>query len=132
MAETDEIYWAKAGESLAGADSEFANGRLNDCANRSYYACFQAAVYALMKEGIRPSGARPQWGHDFVQAQFIGELINRRKRYSPQLRETLVRNLEVREAGDYRANQVSETQAFRALRRAGDFVRAIEQRGGGQ
>jgi len=126
MAEADEIYWLKAEESLAGADSEFANGRLNNCANRSYYACFQAAVHALIQEGIRPGGRRPQWGHDFVQAQFVGELINRRKRYPPQLRETLVRNLELRQAGDYRANQVSQTQAFRALRRAGDFLKSIE------
>jgi uncharacterized protein (UPF0332 family) len=32
------IYLAKANESLLTAESEFANGRYNSCANRCYYA----------------------------------------------------------------------------------------------
>jgi hypothetical protein len=31
-----DVFLAKAEESLAGADSEFANGRYNNCANRCY------------------------------------------------------------------------------------------------
>ena len=50
------IYLAKATESLQTAESEFANGRYNSCANRCYYACFQAAIAALLREGIRPRG----------------------------------------------------------------------------
>lgn len=53
---------AKAEESLAGAESEFANGRFNNCANRSYYSCFQAAVAGLLREGVRPADPRQQWG----------------------------------------------------------------------
>jgi uncharacterized protein (UPF0332 family) len=45
------IYLAKATESLLTAESEFANGRYNSCANRCYYACFQAAIAALIREG---------------------------------------------------------------------------------
>jgi uncharacterized protein (UPF0332 family) len=127
MTEHDEIYLEKAAESLSGAESEFINGRHNNCANRSYYACFQAAVHALLEGGIRPSGRRPQWGHDFVQGQFVGELINRRKLYPASLRDTLIRNLELRQAGDYRQDQVSRVQASRALRRAREFVEGIEQ-----
>jgi len=41
-----EIYLAKALESLEGAESELANRRYNNCANRCYYASFQAAVAA--------------------------------------------------------------------------------------
>jgi uncharacterized protein (UPF0332 family) len=66
------IYVAKAEESLRTAESEFANGRYNSCANRCYYACFQAAIAALLAEGIR---ARGQWSHAFVQGQFVGVLI---------------------------------------------------------
>lgn len=72
-------FLEKARESLAGAESEYVNERYNNCANRCYYACFQAAIHALQQARIRPGGG--QWGHDFVQGQFIGLLINRRKGY---------------------------------------------------
>jgi uncharacterized protein (UPF0332 family) len=83
------IYLAKATESLQTAESEFANGRYNSCANRCYYACFQAAIAALLREGIRPRG---QWSHEFVQAQLVGVLINQRKRYDRELRRVLADN----------------------------------------
>jgi uncharacterized protein (UPF0332 family) len=66
------LFLSKAEESLAGAESELANGRYNNCANRCYYACFQAAVSALMRAGVRPSGRAAEWGHAFVQATFAG------------------------------------------------------------
>jgi uncharacterized protein (UPF0332 family) len=65
------IYLPKAIESLLTAESEFADGRYNSCANRSYYACFQAAIAAILSEGIRPAG---QWNPQYVQAQFVGVL----------------------------------------------------------
>jgi uncharacterized protein (UPF0332 family) len=86
----DQVFLAKAQESLAGAESEFTNGRYNNCANRCYYACFQAAVAALSRAGIRPSGQGAEWGHAFVQARFAGELINRRKVYPSSLRGFLL------------------------------------------
>jgi hypothetical protein len=46
------IFLAKAEESLAGAESELAAGRYYNCVNRCYYACFQAAVVALMHAGV--------------------------------------------------------------------------------
>src|SRR5918912_2291463 len=73
------IYLAKAEESLRTAESEFANGRYNSCANRCYYACLQAAIAALLSEGIRP---RAQWSHAFVQGQFVGVFINQRHLYA--------------------------------------------------
>ena len=42
----------KSEESLAGAESEYANDRYDNCANRCYYACFQAAIAALLQAGI--------------------------------------------------------------------------------
>ncbi len=120
-----EIYLAKAEESLDGAISECANGRYNNCVNRAYYACFQAAVAALLREGIGTPGQAEQWGHDYVQARFNGDLINRRKRFSPSLRETLVRGLELRQIADYKPYQVSDIRAERGLARAREFVAAV-------
>lgn len=124
---TAEIFLAKAEESLAGAQSEFINGRYNNVANRSYYACFQAAVAALMRAGIRPG--RAEWGHDFVQAQFNGQLITRRKLYPSALRTTLAQNYALREKADYTTEQVSEVRAARAVDRTEEFVGAV-RRGG--
>ena len=124
-----EAYLAKAVESLAGAESEYANRRYNNCANRAYYACFQAAVAALVRAGIGPSGSG-RYDHDAVQAQFVGELINRRHRYSPELRDTFERLLRLREVADYRTDVVTETQTDRAMRRARSFVDAVRQGGG--
>lgn len=120
------IYLAKAAESLMTAESEFDNGRYNSCANRCYYACFQAAIAALLREGVRASGG--QWGHDFVQAQFGGQLINRRKRYSSNLRRVLPENQALRDQADYEPRLVNQTQANRALARARSFVNAVQRR----
>src|ERR671931_911461 len=100
------IYLAKAEESLRTAESEFANGRYNSCANRCYYACFQAAIAALLAEGIR---ARGQWSHEFVQGQFVGVLINQRHLYETQLRRVLSDNQNLREKADYRPELVNAT-----------------------
>jgi uncharacterized protein (UPF0332 family) len=121
------IYLTKAEESLRTAESEFANGWYNSCANRCYYACFQAAIAALLAEGIR---ARGQWSHEFVQGQFVGVLINQRHLYDTQLRRVLADNQNVREKADYRPEVVNATQASRALRRTRTFVAAVQQRGG--
>jgi uncharacterized protein (UPF0332 family) len=127
MEQTTTIYSTKAYESLLTAESEFANGRYNSCANRTYYACFQAAIAAILTEGIRPAG---QWSHQFVQAQFVGVLINKRKRYESELRRVLADNQSLRDKADYRPEFVTATQALRALRRTRLFVTAIRQRGG--
>jgi uncharacterized protein (UPF0332 family) len=126
MIDTSLIFLAKAEESLAGAESEFVNGRYNNCANRCYYACFQAAIHALMQAGIRPPGRGAEWSHAFVPAQFDGQLINRRKLYPTGLRNVISRNYLLREVGDYKGSLVSQTEAMRALRRTRQFVTAIQ------
>lgn len=130
MTENEETYLRKAEESLEGAESEFANGRYSNCANRCYYACFQAAIHALIveTEALLTTSNRP-WSHSYVQAQFAGELINRRKRYPAGLRRTLVENLALRERADYAVRPASETQALRALRRSRAFVTAVRSGG---
>ncbi len=124
-----DIYFYKAQESLAGAESEFANGRYNNRANRSYYACFQAAIVALGRAGIAPEGG--SWGHGFVQARFAGQLINRRHLYPAELRDTLARALTVREQADYKLAPVSQTQATRTMARARAIVATIALQQGG-
>ena len=116
---------AKAEESLAGAESEFANGRYNNCASRCYYACFQAAVHALAQAGVRPARFGGTRSHTLVQGGFVGQLINRRKAYSTSHRQTLMLNLELRLAADYRGEQVTEIQAARAPRRSREFLDAV-------
>lgn len=123
---TIQAYLSKASENLASANSELANDRFNACANRAYYSCFQAGIVALLRAGIR---AADEWGHDFVQAQFAGVLITRRKLYPSDLRDTLSRLESLRETADYEAAFVSRTQAARAFRRAQEFVAAVQERG---
>lgn len=127
-----DIYLSKAQDSLAGAASEYANGRFDNCANRAYYACFQAAVAALVRERIAPPHQADQWGHDFVQVRFVGQLINRRKRYPTVLRETLIWGLRLRQTADYKAERVTAVQASRGLARARQFVGAVASAGGGR
>jgi uncharacterized protein (UPF0332 family) len=124
-----EVYLRKAEDSLAGAASEYANGRFDNCANRAYYACFQAAVAALLREGIRPPGQTARWGHDFVQARFVGDLINRRRLYPATIRDALLRGMELRQTADYKTERVSAIQASRQVARARAFVDAVTAKG---
>lgn len=116
------LYLIKAEENLRAAESELANGRYNSSANRCYYACFQAAVAAILEAGIAPA---TQWSHGFVQAHFIGQLINRRKRYGPEFRTYLSDNQWLREKADYQLDPVTQVQESRALGRSRAFVHAI-------
>jgi uncharacterized protein (UPF0332 family) len=130
MSEAAQIYLAKAEESLLGAESEATHGRYNNAANRCYYACFQAAIAALQHAGIAPSGGRGEWGHAFVQAEFVGRLINRRRQYPPGLRQVLARNLTLRHPANYASDLVTERQVSRAVQRTRDFLAAVREKVG--
>ena len=123
-------YLKKAEESLDGAKSELANNRYNNAANRACYACFQAAVHALMGVGTRPPKGTKHWGHDFVRARFNGDLINRRKLYRTDVGGALEQNFRVRAAADYGMEHVPDVQAARAVRRAEAFVASVARAGG--
>lgn len=118
-----EAWLAKAQENLATAASELANGRYNACANRAYYACFQGAIGALLFAHIQPK--REQWQHDYVQAQFAGQLVIRQKHYPASLRDILPRLFDLRRRADYEPASVGALQAERAVRRARDFIAAV-------
>ena len=78
-------YLAKAHENLAGAESELQHGRTNSCARSAYYACFHAAIAALLQAGLTPPEPARGWRHDWVHASFVGQLIQRRKIYPANL-----------------------------------------------
>jgi uncharacterized protein (UPF0332 family) len=126
MIELGGTFLDKARESVTGARIELESGRFNNSANRSYYAVFQAAIHALQMEGFQ--ALRGDWGHDFVQAQFVGQLINRRHLYASSLRSVPTENRRLREDADYGTDSVSEVRASRSLQRAERFVAAIVQR----
>ena len=126
MIELGGTFLDKARESIAGAKIEFDGGRYNNSANRSYYATFQAAIHALQMEGFQ--AFQGDWGHDFVQAQFNGQLVNRRHYYPTDLRSVLLDNHRLRTRADYEMRRVSEVLASRALQRAERFVAAIVRR----
>jgi uncharacterized protein (UPF0332 family) len=128
VVDEERIYIDKALESLASARADFAAMRFNSCANRSYFACFQAAVAALVAASIRPADPKGEWSHEFVQSQFNGRLVNRRKLYPPPLRGVLRDTIEVRDKADYTPSSVNERVARRVLREAEDFVCAIEEK----
>ncbi|MBI5651509.1 MAG: HEPN domain-containing protein, partial [Chloroflexi bacterium] len=99
-------FLSKAREALRGAELELSARCFNNAANRAYYACFFAAIVALLNAGIRPYGK--QWGHEFVQAQFSGVLIRKRKLYSVELRDVLTKNIQSRTLADYDSISVTE------------------------
>jgi uncharacterized protein (UPF0332 family) len=128
MSDLSDAFLAKAAESLAGANSEFANGRYNNSANRAYYAGFQAAIAALDLAAVHPKPGSGAWDHGFVQAQFGGVLIGRRKLYPGELRDVLSRVQQLRNQADYERADVSHTQAARSLARAQALVDAVATR----
>lgn len=128
LLEEAQAYLLKAVESLSSAEADFISARYNSCANRAYYACFQAAIAALLTAGIRPTNPRGEWSHEFVQSQFNGLLIHRRKLYPTALRRVLRDTLEVREKADYTLSSVSAAVSSRVLRQAREFAHAIQER----
>jgi uncharacterized protein (UPF0332 family) len=126
--DTGGTFLEKARESVAGARAEYEAGRYNNAANRSYYAVFQAAIYALQMEGISLPGGGTDWGHGFVDSQFSGLLVYRRHRYESSLRNVLTENRKLREDADYTTGSVNAVRATRALQRAERLVRAVAQR----
>jgi uncharacterized protein (UPF0332 family) len=130
MIDIGELYLAKAQASLNGAQSELERRRFDNAANRAYYACFQAAIAGLIWARLRPSGSAVTWEHAFVQARFVGELINRRKRYAADLRDTLSATMRLRHEADYQYDSVTADQAIRTVRRATRFVEEVGSKRG--
>ena len=121
-----EAYLRKARENLASAEADLSAGRLNSAASRAYYAAFQAAVAALIEQGISPRGE--SWDHKFVINEFSGKLIRRRKVVSGRLTRTLDVLLQRRLRADYRPAALGRREASDSSRKATEFVQQLEIR----
>jgi uncharacterized protein (UPF0332 family) len=124
------VYLSKALASLAGAELELGNQLFNNAVNRAYYACYQAAVAALVAERVDPD-LENFWPHDVVHAQFAQLLVDDRHRYPPALRATLKAIFDERLKADYEPDVIGPDTAAEAVRRAGEFVHAIADEVGG-
>jgi uncharacterized protein (UPF0332 family) len=118
-------FLTKAEESLASAESDFDAGRYNSSARSTYYACFQAAVAALITENAPP---RERWEHDFVHARFNGVLINRRKRYPGSLRSLLPAALRLRVDADYSEKSTASRRVAATLKEARTLVLMVKEK----
>ena len=117
-------YAAKARESLASAEADFAAGRYNSCARGAYYALFQAAIAALLQAG---EPLRERWAHKYVQSRFSGMLVGRRKLYPSALREALSTAIRIRHLADYDSARVGERNARQILSYARRLVGLVEE-----
>lgn len=84
---------------------------------------FQGAQVALGQVGV----SRSTWSHPALQAALATELIHRRKLLSAQLRDYLSSGLAVRHAADYGHAGIGLKVAQRIVRRAAEFVNAVEE-----
>ena len=123
------VYLSKALASLAGADAELARELFNNAVNRAYYACYQAAVAALVADGVEPE-LEDFWPHDVVHAQFAKLLVDERGRYPRRLRATLKAVFDERLKADYEPDVIGAGTADEAVRRARDFVQEVAARVG--
>jgi uncharacterized protein (UPF0332 family) len=113
----------KANENLAAAQLCFDHNHFNACANRLYHAMFQAGAAVLIKNGVFPP--KEQIGHDWPQANFSGQLIHRRKLFPANFRSYLSDAYWVRIRADYRLLSVSKKVAASELKKAKEFINAI-------
>jgi uncharacterized protein (UPF0332 family) len=123
------IYLTKAQKALAGAELEFAHRLYNNTVNRAYYACYQAAVGALIADGYAPP-IENFWSHDYVQVEFPARLIDERHRYPREYRATLKAIFDERLKADYEPEIIRAPAAEEALRLAREFVGIIVARVG--
>lgn len=126
MTADEQGFLTKAEEGLAVAEAAFAAGQFTGCARNAYYAAYQAAIVALLAEGIVDK--KGEWGHAFVQAAFVQQLINQRKVYPGSVRSTLAVTLRFRIDADYSARPISRREADGARRQAYEFIGLIKQR----
>jgi uncharacterized protein (UPF0332 family) len=117
-------FLAKAQENLLDAEQAFEKGRYNASANRAYYAVFQAAIAALAQDNI----THEKNPHSWVQAQFSGVLVKRRKRYPASIASLLLPMQELRDTADYKMQFVSKNAASKQIRHAKEFLSPILER----
>ncbi|MEZ4528855.1 MAG: HEPN domain-containing protein [Desulfobacterales bacterium] len=117
------IFLVKAKENLKMAQVSFAHECYNSCANRAYYAAFQAAVAALADKGYK----KGKFDHKWVQAEFSGKLIKRQKVYPGKLKSYLMEMQLLRNTADYECEPVNRKDASDQLRKAAELAGYIRK-----
>jgi len=116
-------FFTKSKENLKIAQLSFDNECYNACANRAYYASFQAAIAALAVHGISSEKNEHSW----VQSEFNFSLIKRKKIYPGRIKTYLLDMQETRNKADYSEKDVGKKAAYRQISRAVEFVNLIEK-----
>jgi len=114
-------FFNKARNNLAVAQICFDSGFYDDCANRAYYGAFHASVAAILDRGIK----KDKFNHKWVQAEFSQKLIKRQKVYPGKLKSYLMKMQMVRDRADYSHDNVSKTEAYQQIRKAGEMIEFI-------
>jgi uncharacterized protein (UPF0332 family) len=117
-------FLQKAHENLEDARVAVEQQRWNAAANRAYYAAYQAAIAALATEGM----TKANHPHSWVQAQFSGILIQRRKLYASTMKSYLMTMQRLRDAADYSPIMVSKNDARTQLKHATELISSIARR----
>jgi len=100
-----------------------ANRYYNACANRAYFAAFQAAIAALSFYSIESEKNEHSW----VQSEFSLRLIKRQKIYPDRIKSYLPDMQESRNKADYSEKDVGKKVAYRQLLRASEIIHLIEK-----
>ncbi len=116
-------YFIKAKENLKIALLSFEQECYNACANRAYFAVFQAAIAALLHTGVK----RGKYDHRWVQSEFNEKLIKRRKVYPGRIKPYLMEMQMLRNTADYENDTLSKKDASDQLRKAQEMIGLIEK-----
>jgi uncharacterized protein (UPF0332 family) len=116
-------YLIKAKENLRIALLSFEQECYNACANRAYFAVFQAAVAALLHNGI----TRGRYDHKWVQSEFNEKMIKRRKVYPGRIKPYLMEMQTIRNIADYEHHTVSKKDAADQLLKAQEMIGLTEK-----
>lgn len=116
-------FLQKSRDNLSVAHYCLEHGFYDAAVNRAYYAAFQAAVAALASAGI----TNEKNDHKWMQANFNGSLIKRRKIYPGYLKSYLGDMQTFRNLADYSATHLSKRIAREQLTNAEDFVSNIRK-----
>lgn len=116
-------FLSKAEENLKIAHISFDQKCYNACANRAYFAAFQAAIAALIHKGIKQGN----FDHKWVQAEFNEKLIKRQKIYPSRLRSYLLKMQLLRNVADYEHDTVSSKEASEQFRKAEEIITFIRK-----
>jgi uncharacterized protein (UPF0332 family) len=115
-----DVYLRKAHENLRSAENAFNDGAYNACANRAYYAAYQAAIAVLLAKGFTP-----KTDHQIVQAMFSSELVNKRKVFASHLKGYLPILQRRRNTADYEPVEITKKDAAAQVKQAREFVTIV-------